>query len=70
MTVGPRGPHPGTPSVEDGPWFPIQLGSTWTVMRRDWRQVERPPIAFLDGEKEAIAVAHALNDVWQIEAAS
>ena len=55
-------------TVEAGPWFPIQLGATWTVMRRDWKEAERPPIAFLWGEREAIAVAKALNDVWQLEA--
>lgn len=56
-------------TVEDGPWFPIKLGHTWTVMRRDWETAERPPITFLIGEREAIAVAQALNEVWQIEAA-
>lgn len=55
-------------TVEHGPWFPHQLGKTWTVMRRDWQHAQRPPIAFLDGKEEAIAVAQALNDVWQLKA--
>lgn len=53
---------------ENGPWFPIRLGQTWTVMRRDWKESERPPIAFLFSRREAEAVATTLNEVWQLEA--
>ena len=54
--------------VEVGPWFPMQLGATWVAMHRDWERAQRPPIAFLMGEREATAVAMALNELWQIEA--